>query len=68
MKSEAHFGTEKQARDYAISLCKIWIDRVGLSEIQTRLCLPKPTGKLFEPTKITRAKSGLTLAVKNFEP
>jgi hypothetical protein len=27
MKSEADFGTEKQATDYAISLCKIWIDR-----------------------------------------
>jgi len=26
MKSQADFPTEKQARDYAISLCKIWID------------------------------------------
>src|SRR5215813_95966 len=27
MKTGADFGTEKQARDYTISLCKIWIDR-----------------------------------------
>jgi hypothetical protein len=26
MKSKSDFPTEKQARDYAISLCKIWID------------------------------------------
>src|ERR1700757_2753700 len=32
------------------------------SEIQTRLCLPKPTGKLFQATKITEAKSCLTFA------
>jgi len=29
--------------------------------IQTRLCLPKPTGKLFEPTKITEQSLALTL-------
>jgi len=27
MKSKLDFNTEKQARDYAIALCKIWIDR-----------------------------------------
>jgi len=27
MKSKSDFPTEKQARDYAIALCKIWIDR-----------------------------------------
>jgi hypothetical protein len=27
MKSTLDFPTEKQGRDYAISLCKIWIDR-----------------------------------------
>ena len=27
MKSKSYFRTEKQARDHAIALCKIWIDR-----------------------------------------
>jgi len=27
MKSELDFPTEKKARDHAIALCKIWIDR-----------------------------------------
>jgi len=27
MKSKLDFATEKQARDHAIALCKIWIDR-----------------------------------------
>jgi len=27
MKSKLDFRTEKQARDHAIALCKIWIDR-----------------------------------------
>jgi len=27
MKSKLDFGTEKQAREHAIALCKIWIDR-----------------------------------------
>jgi len=27
MKSKMDFRTEKQARDHAIGLCKIWIDR-----------------------------------------
>jgi len=27
MKSKLAFRTEKQARDHAIALCKIWIDR-----------------------------------------
>ena len=31
------------------------------SEIQTRLCLPKPTGKLFQPTKITEQSLALPL-------
>ena len=40
-----------------------------ISEIQTRLCLPSPTGQTLRTNKSHGAKPGLTIAVKilNFE-
>ena len=54
MKNKLDFGMEKQARDHAIALCKIWIDRqkeekrlVELRSRLTRLRRLKPWGRSF---------------------